>query len=862
MLVPEELIIMKKKTHKTSSDLKAVEAVKPESPGTGSPALQQSHEGDKIKARYSNPAYFRENVEQYLTNILHTDLKTADTSQLYKAISQVINKELGEMRLEYNKERKSVQLSTDKTKKIYYICMEFLMGQSLKNNLYNLGQTETVKSLLKELNIEPEALYDEEPDAGLGNGGLGRLAACFMDALTTQGYDATGYSLCYEYGLFRQKIVDGWQVEFPDNWLPGGRVGLNPREDDTFTVSFYGEYHEYWEDGKLKYSLQHPQTVEAVPYDIFITGSETTAVNKLRLWSARNSASFDMNAFNNGDFTNAARNTNSAEMITKVLYPADNIPEGKELRLKQQYFMVSASCQNIVRDQLHLYGTLDNFHEKTAIHINDTHPALVIPELMRIFMDDYDMGWDKAWHIVSNTVSYTNHTVLAEALEKWNTALVQSMMPRIYSIIQEIDRRFRIEAFRKFPGDTGKTDYMSILGDQQVRMANLSVIGSHKVNGVSQLHSQILKDDLFHDYYLADPDKFTNVTNGIAFRRWLCQSNPALASLIDECIGSEYRLDSSQLEKFAAFRSDKYVLDKVDKIKRDNKVRLSNYINRTMGFAPDPDSVFIVQAKRMHEYKRQLLNALRIISRYQMILENPGVDMRPETYIFGAKAAPTYYHAKFIILLLNKLAQEINNNPAVSDKLKVVFLENYSVSTAEKLMPAADVSEQISLAGKEASGTGNMKMMINGAITIGTLDGANVEIRQAVGPENIFIFGQTAEEVYRNLRSGYNSRAVYERDPVLKQAVDRLERGFSGTEFSNIKDYLLNPTYSIADPYMCLMDFKDYCKAHDDLSAAYEDRDRWNFMSVVNTAYAERFSADRSIKDYAEKIWHSQPVLK
>lgn len=817
--------------------------------------------GKKTTSNYNDPSYFRDQVETYLTNILHTDLKNATPANMYQAISQLINRELGEMRLAYNDRRKSVQKASDDTKKIYYICMEFLMGQSLKNNLYNLGQQSMTEDLLREIHMDPNELYDQEPDAGLGNGGLGRLAACFMDALTTQGYDATGYSLCYEYGLFRQKIVDGWQVEFPDNWLPGGRVWLNPREEDTFTVNFYGDYHEYWEDGRLKYTLTDPQTVEAVPYDLFISGSGTTAVNKLRLWSARNSGSFDMNAFNSGDFTKAAQQTNSAEMITKVLYPADNIPEGKELRLKQQYLMVSASCQNIVRDQLHLYGTLENFHKKTAIHINDTHPALVVPELMRIFMDDYGMGWDDAWEIVTNTVSYTNHTVLAEALEKWNASLLQSMMPRIYGILQEIDRRFRIQAFSRFPGDSGKVDYMGVLQDREVRMANLSVIGSHKVNGVSKLHSQILKDDVFHDFYLATPEKFTNVTNGIAYRRWLCQANPGLASLLDDCIGRGYRLDASQLKLFAAYRSDTGVQEQVEKIKRENKVRLSNFIGRQWGSAPDPDSIFIVQAKRLHEYKRQLLNVLRIISRYQAIKADPNIDMRPETYIFGAKAAPSYYHAKFIIQLINKLAEEIDRDPAVSQKLKVIFLENYSVSIAEKLMPATEVSEQISLAGKEASGTGNMKMMINGGITIGTLDGANVEIREAVGPDNIFIFGMTAEEVRNCLQHGYDSSRVYSADPVLKSAVDSLDRGFGGVSFSNIKEYLLKPTYSIADPYMCLMDFRDYCRAHDDLAAAYEDRQRWNSMSIENIAYADRFSADRSIRNYADRIWDTRPVL-
>ena len=810
----------------------------------------------------SRPDQFRAGIDAYLTHVLHTDFENADNRALYKAIATVVNRQLGIMRRAYNNERFEIEKNKPNRKKVCYICMEFLMGQSLKNNLYNLGETALVEEILKERGLSLEDICKEEPDAGLGNGGLGRLAACFMDALTTNNYDATGYSLSYEYGLFKQKIVDGWQVEMPDNWLPGGHVWLNAREEDTFKVSFYGEYNEYWTDDGLKYELHNPQIVEAVPYDLYISGADTRAVNKLRLWKAQCSDGFDMQLFNSGDFTRAAQQNNRAELITKVLYPADNIEEGKELRLKQQYFMVSASCQNIVRNQYRLHGTLDNFHKETVIHINDTHPALCIPELMRIFMDDYGCSWDYAWERVINSVSYTNHTVLAEALEKWNASLVGSMMPRVYSIIKEINRRFREEMEHVFPGDWGKIDYMSILGNEQVRMANLSVIGSHRVNGVSALHSQLLKDDLFHDYYLATPDKFTNVTNGIAYRRWLCQSNPELASLIDECIGTGYRHNAERLEDFIRFRNDKSVHERLAKIKRDNKQRMADRILAAQNIKVDPDSLFIVQAKRMHEYKRQLLNALRIISRYNMLLENPDMDMQPETYLFAAKAAPSYYHAKHVISLICKISEEIERNPKIASKLKVVFLEDYNVSMAECLMPATEISEQISLAGKEASGTGNMKMMINGAITIGTMDGANVEISEAVGPESIFIFGQREEEVRANLMKGYQAKAVYDSDPVLRAAVDRMARGFAGKNFSNLRDYLLRRSYSIADPYMCLLDFADYCRVHDQIQAAYADMDRWYTMSVDNIAKAARFAADRSIRDYARDIWHTMPVLK
>ena len=805
-------------------------------------------------------AEFLEELTLHLENNYHTDFENASPRELYMATAEIVNSQLLKKKWAFNKVRREAEKKESGKKKIYYISMEFLMGQSLKNNLYNLDETGIVAGVMKRRGISMEELYDQEPDAGLGNGGLGRLAACYMDALASQEYDATGFSIRYEYGLFKQKIVDGWQVEMPDNWLPGGHVWLNRRDEDTFRVGFYGDYHEYWTEEGLQYNIENQQIVEAIPFDMCISGADSPAVDKLRLWWSMNRESFDMNSFNNGDFTRAQQETNKAELISKVLYPADNIEEGKELRLKQQYFMVSASCQNIIRDHLRLHGTLDNFPEKVAIHINDTHPALCVPELMRLFMDEHGMEWDKAWDLVTRTVTYTNHTVLAEALEKWNQQLVRMLMPRIYAIIREIDRRFREDMEKLFPGDTGKINYMAPLGEDQVRMANLSVIGSHRVNGVSALHSEILKDDLFHDFYLAWPDKFTNVTNGIAYRRWLCQSNPKLASLLDETIGPDYRKDARKLEEFAKFASDSSVRKRVEEIKRKNKAAFSDRLKAETGICPDPDSLFITQAKRLHEYKRQLLNALRIISRYNMLRENPNLDMRPETYLFAAKSAPNYYLAKNIIQLICRIGEEIEKDPKIRQKMRVIFLENYSVSMAERLMPASDISEQISLAGKEASGTGNMKLMINGAITIGTLDGANVEMREAVGDDAIFIFGQKADEVQKNLAAGYRSLDIYESNPAVKAAVDRLGEGFAGTDFHKLKDYLLRPTYSIADPYMCLKDFDDYCRVHQEIQDAYEDRDRWNSMSIRNIAMAARFAADRSIRDYAREIWHTKPI--
>ncbi len=803
----------------------------------------------------------RSTLIDHLENNYHVSFEDASPQDMYKALAEIINEQLRRKKWAFNRVRRKTLRESDDRKKIYYISMEFLMGQSLKNNLYNLNETGTAKEVLAERGMTLDDLYDCEPDAGLGNGGLGRLAACYLDAIASQGYDATGFSIRYEYGLFRQKIVDGWQAEMPDNWLPGGGVWLNERDEDTFKVNFYGKYKEEWTENGFSFRLENPEVVEAVPYDMLVSGAESSAVAKLRLWRGTSLEGFDMASFNSGDFTKAAQATSRAEILSKVLYPADNIEEGRELRLKQQYFMVSASCQNIVRDHIRLHGSLDNFDEKVAIHINDTHPALVIPELMRIFIDEHGMDWDSAWRLVTRTVSYTNHTVLSEALEKWNEKLLRILVPRIYVILKEIDRRFRLEMDRRFPGDTGKINYMAVFGNNHVRMANLAVIGSHRVNGVSKLHSEILKDDLFHDFYLAWPEKFTNVTNGIAYRRWLCQANPGLADLIDRCIGTGYRTHAPELMKFLHFREDPDVRREAAAIKRNNKVALSNRIGRDTGLAPDPDSLFIVQAKRLHEYKRQLLNALRIITRYQMLKDDPDRDMRPETYLFAAKSAPNYYLAKYIIRLICKLGEEIDSDPKIREKLRVIFLENYSVSMAEKLMPAADISEQISLAGKEASGTGNMKLMINGAVTIGTLDGANVEMREAVTDYNIFIFGQHADEVTRNLRNGYNAREYYEADPVLKRAVDALDKGFAGTSFSNIKDYLLNPSYSIADPYMCLKDFGDYCRVHEIMQETYEDTDRWNTMSLTNVAMAYRFAADRSIVKYAENIWHTKPIV-
>lgn len=783
-------------------------------------------------------------------------LAEADEEQIYKAVVMTVRDILLEKRKKYHYKVKDA-----KGKRVYYLCMEFLLGRSLKNNVYNLGIEKPLEEVLKMRGITLEDLYEQEPDAGLGNGGLGRLAACYMDALATGDYPAMGYSIRYEYGLFKQKIVDGWQMELPDVWLPGGEVWLTQRLDKTFKVKFDGRVVENWTENGMKVNLVDCTEVEAVPYDMMISGKDSEAVSVLRLWAARSIDNFDMNSFSQGNYMQSLKENNEAELISKVLYPSDNHFEGKSLRLKQQYFLVSASLQNILTDHLARYGTLDNLPDKAAIHINDTHPALCIPELMRLLMDEHGYSWDSAWDIVTKTVAYTNHTVMPEALEKWNEDLIERRLPRIYSIIKEINQRFCGQMWNKFPGDWDKIERMSVLSHGQVRMANLSVIASHKVNGVSALHSDIIKNSIFKDYNDVFPDKFTNVTNGIAYRRWLCQSNKELSSLISELIGDDFVKDGAELKKLKAFAKDRSVLDRLNEIKRIKKVQLSDYLKRKQGVIIDPDTLFDVQAKRLHEYKRQLLNAMNIISIYNDLKENPDLNMQPKTFIFAAKAAPGYYLAKQIIKLICYLAADIDKNPdeRIKSKLKVVYLEDYNVTLAEHLMPAAEVSEQISTAGKEASGTGNMKFMINGALTLGTMDGANVEMSEAVGEDNIFIFGMRAREVDELWNRGYNSSEFYNNNAKLQKVVDALKAGFNGESFKSIADYLLT-SGRIADPYMCMADFSDYQRERVKLENAYADKLGWAEKSLINVAGAGRFSADRAIKEYCENIWNLEKI--
>ncbi len=780
------------------------------------------------------------------------ELKEATNQQIYKALCTVVRDILIKERRKFSKDFKNKD-----GKQVYYMSMEFLVGTSLRNNLYNLGLEEDFRSALKEVGIDINKLYDIEPDAGLGNGGLGRLASCYMDSMTSVGMRGTGFSIRYEFGIFKQKIVDGWQMEFPDDWLNMGDVWLLPREDESFEVKFGGDVVQWFdEDGKLRVTHQNYSPVIAVPYDMYISGHDTKAVNKLVLWSAKSPACLDMSAFSRGEYVKSLEQNTMAEVISKVLYPADDHIDGKRLRLKQQYLLVSASLQSILKQHLNKYGTLDNLADKVAIHINDTHPALCVPELMRLLIDDHDYGWEEAWDITCKTLSYTNHTVMSEALERWSEQLFNEQMPRVYQIVWEINRRLVLQLNEVYGGDIAKIDYMSVISNGEVKMANLCLAACHKINGVSKLHSDILTQSIFKDYYNITPERFTNVTNGIAYRRWLCQSNPELTSLLTELIGDKFIKDSEYLEDLMKYYDDKTVLAELRKIKLKKKRQLASYISKANGIKVDPYSLFDVQIKRLHEYKRQLLNVMQILHLYNVIKENPNIEMPSRTFIFAAKASAGYFMAKQVIRLINAVANTINSDPQVRDKIKVIFIEDYKVSLAEIIIPAAEISEQISIAGKEASGTGNMKLMINGAVTIGTLDGANVEIHEQVGDDNMFLFGLKAHEVEELWRQGYDPSVYINRSPELQKIINMLRSDVLGARFDDIANSLTSGNYGTADAYMIMADFEDYVRAQNDVAVAYGDKQRFTNMSLVNIAKAGIFSSDRAIKQYADNIWN------
>lgn len=774
----------------------------------------------------------------------------ASKDQIYKAVVMSVRDIMLQKRQQFHK-----KIKAKRAKRVYYLCMEFLMGRSLKNSLYNLSLIPAYEKAVSAYGLKLEDLYELEPDAGLGNGGLGRLAACFLDALATGDYPAMGYSLRYEYGLFKQKIVDGWQMELPDAWLPGGEAWLTQRSDKSFIVRFGGQIEEKWTSNGLETIYINSKEIQAVAYDLMVSGKNSEGVSVLRLWKAKPVQDFNMKLFSQGDYYQAMTDDNDADLLTKVLYPSDNHVAGKSLRLKQQYFLCSASIQNIIQDHKHRYGDLRDLPKLAAIHLNDTHPALAIPELMRVLVDEYFYDWDQAWAITTATCAYTNHTVMAEALETWSEDLVARTIPRIHLIIKEINRRMCEQLWNKFPGEWAKISRMSIIEHDRIKMANLCVYGGHSVNGVSGLHSDIIKKSVFKDFYDFTPEKFTNVTNGIAHRRWLNQSNPELSELITDCIGVGFELDASKLAEFKKFEDDKTVLKRLDEIKKLKKLQFVDYTKKKQGIIINADSIFDVQAKRLHEYKRQLLNVLHIIDSYLDLQDDPDKNVVPKTYIFGAKAAPGYDMAKKIIKLTNFLAEDIKKNNKIHEKLNVVFMEDYNVTMSEKLMPASEISEQISLAGKEASGTGNMKFMINGALTIGTLDGANVEMSKAVGRENIFIFGLKSDEVDQIWQSGYNASKYYNESPRLRRIIEALIVGFNGESFSDIANYLLTDT-PVADPYMCMADFSAYSSTQQKLSRLYsKDKMSWNQKSLRNIASAGIFAADRAVKEYAENIW-------
>ena len=792
---------------------------------------------------------FEKLLKDKLMSECNVTIDAASADQIYRCLAMITRQIMSDRQKQFQ----SKVLGEGK-KQVYYLCMEFLMGRSLRTSLFNLGLNEVAESVLADADVKIDTIYEQEPDAGLGNGGLGRLAACYLDGMATDGIPGTGYSILYEYGIFKQKIVDGWQQETADNWLPGGQVWIKSHPDQAQEIRFDGQAIETWEGGFHHVKYENYNSVIAVPNDMYVAGYGSNGVSKLRLWQAK-APSFDMSSFNAGNYNTAISQSASADLISKILYPNDNHTEGKILRLRQQYFFSAASIADILQNHLNQYGTLDNLADKVAIQLNDTHPTVAIPEMMRILLDECSYEWDAAFDICRKVFAYTNHTVMSEALEKWNADIFRNTLPRIWQIVCEMDRRCRADLAKAFPGDQGKIDYMAIIGDNQVRTANICAYTCHAINGVSKLHSEIIKDSVFHDYFLYKPQAFKNVTNGIAYRRWLLCSNPGLTHLLEETIGDGFKTDASELKKLEKFVDDKTVQAAAAKVKRENKANFANYLQKATGQVIDPDSIFDCQVKRMHEYKRQHLNALNIAAEYLYLKNNPNAEFTPKTYIFGAKAAPGYYMAKQMIRMICKLGKLIDEDPAVRGKLRIVYLEDYCVSLSERLMPASEVSEQISLAGTEASGTGNMKFMLNGAITLGTLDGANVEIADAAGHENEIIFGMLTPEVNALKGMGYHPNAFINGDNTAMAVLDFLEKGWNGENFNEVTSNLRN-----SDPYMVMADFKDYRRAQHDLQELYRDKQKWNHMSLKNISNAGIFSADRSIMDYARDIWGATPV--
>lgn len=805
---------------------------------------------------------FKENLTARLRRQYGKDVSQASRHDLFDAVSasalEIIMPNWMETRRVYEAEN---------TKQLYYLSAEFLMGRALGNNLINAGILDDVKDVLKDMNIDIDTVEDEEPDAGLGNGGLGRLAACFLDSLATLEYAGNGYGIRYEYGMFEQHIINGEQVEFPDNWLKHRDPWEVKHSDLSVTVKFGGDIkYGKTPDGQDRFYLENAEEITATPYDMPIVGYDCNTVNTLRLWEASSPNGFDLQLFNDSQYQRAVERQNNAENISRVLYPNDNGPMGKELRLRQQYFFTSASLQDLVHKFVLQHGTdftqFPNYH---VIQLNDTHPVVAIPELMRILIDEYNVGWDAAWNVVQKTFAYTNHTILAEALEKWPIEIFQRLLPRVYQIVEEINRRFMIELREKFPNDYYNQNHMAIIHDGKVYMAWLAIHSCFSVNGVAELHTKILKEQELKNWALIYPEKFNNKTNGVTQRRWLLLSNPELADFITKRIGHGWEKNLSLLKGLEKYLDDEDSINELIAIKQHNKEKLAEYLKHTQNEFLDPESIFDTQVKRLHEYKRQLLNVLHIMYLYNKVVEDPSYNPPSHTFIFGAKAASGYRRAKSIIKLINAVADRINNDRRVRGKLRVVFVENYRVSVAEKIIPASDVSEQISTAGYEASGTSNMKFMMNGALTLGTLDGANIEIVQEAGEENAFIFGLTADEIIKiNNEHSYNPKKYLDRSPELAKVVNQLVDGTydSNTrEFQELHDSLV---YGVegqrADIYYILADFDAYVKAQEKLAQAYLDKKSWARKTLINIANSGKFSSDRTIEDYVKDIWHLKKV--
>ncbi|MBQ8451680.1 MAG: glycogen/starch/alpha-glucan phosphorylase [Clostridia bacterium] len=794
-------------------------------------------------------ASLEKRLDDYLNGYYNVDISRANDKQLYYALAQISNQLIHEKRIK-------VAGDKNKSKKIvHYMSIEFLLGRNLKNNLWNLGIEEAYDEILTKYEKNLQKVYLIEKDAGLGNGGLGRLAACYLDSLATLEYPAFGHCIKYENGLFNQKIVEGKQIETPDEWLDTGSVWLTPREDKAVDVLIGGEIKQNYSEYGLSYDYEGSTVIRAVPYDMMISGYNSNTASTLRLWEAKAVNGFDNKKFQDGDYEGAIKVKNAIENINRVLYPADNREEGKALRLIQQYFLASAAVQNILNDFFLKHTLARHIPRYVSIHINDTHPVLCIPEMMRLLMDKYGMGWDDSWSYVKNTISYTNHTVLSEALEVKSMKMIEKYIPRIALILRELDRRFRIELGEFFKNDYRKIEQMAIISGDNVYMANLAVYASYAVNGVAKIHSHILKTKLFQDYAEIFSGRFTNITNGVTQRRWLAQANPKLDKFITSLIGNGYYTRATELTNLLKFINDDAVLNNLHEIKLENKKRFAEYLQKTQQIEINPNARFDVQVKRIHEYKRQLMNALRIIYLMCQIRNNPNEEVVPQVFIFSGKAAPGYYMAKRIIKLINQISVEIDNDPLLSSKIKVVFVENYSVSVAELLMPATEVSQQISLAGREASGTGNMKAVFNGALMMCTVDGANIEIADEVGHENVFEFGLTADEVEKIKSRGYNATDYYIGSERVRMVLDKLSDGVGGENFTDIVDYLLGHS-NYQDAYMCLADFDSYIDAHYKMDACYKDQIEWNKKSLKAIASMGYFSSDRAIEDYASRIWN------